>query len=194
MREANLAEVRLNLDGNDLIYETPGDVERGNPLDIVTVAEAHSATDVTGLRFKAKDVAKRLQLTWNTYSDLLAERDKLLAFKQYVHARLDVAGVSVDPESPHKAEGCRVGGRLDEVIDERDRLRVIVSRLNKRLLRATVTAAAEDPVKADARRENFIRAGGGVVCGDCGLAYSDHPQDPKDEFLNILCDRTRVKL
>lgn len=54
----------------------------------------------------------------------LAERDKLRAFKDYVHARLDAAGVSADPDSPHKAEGCRVGGRLDELIGGRDALRV----------------------------------------------------------------------
>ncbi len=48
-------------------------------------------------------------------AELTAERDKLLAFKTYVHKRLDDAGVSVDPESSHKAEGCRIGGRLDEV-------------------------------------------------------------------------------
>lgn len=47
---------------------------------------------------------------------VLAERDKLAAFKVYVHRRLDEAGVPADPESPHRAEGCRVGGRLDVVL------------------------------------------------------------------------------
>jgi hypothetical protein len=47
---------------------------------------------------------------------LRAERDKLLAFKAYVHSRLDAAGVPVDPDSPHKADGCRIGGRLDIVL------------------------------------------------------------------------------
>lgn len=40
---------------------------------------------------------------------------KLQAFKDYVHQRLDAMGVPVDPESPHKAAGCRIGGRLDYV-------------------------------------------------------------------------------
>ena len=44
-----------------------------------------------------------------------AERDKLQRFKDYVHGRLDRMGVPADPDSPHKAEGCRVGGRLDWV-------------------------------------------------------------------------------
>ncbi|MNK58674.1 hypothetical protein D3C87_777650 [compost metagenome] len=43
------------------------------------------------------------------------ERDALAKFKAYVHKRLDDMGIPVDPDSPHKAEGCRVGGRLDIV-------------------------------------------------------------------------------
>lgn len=54
---------------------------------------------------------------------LIIAAPSLLRFKRYVHARLDAAGVTVDPDSPHKAEGCRIGGRLDELIGERDRLR-----------------------------------------------------------------------
>ena len=41
---------------------------------------------------------------------------RLQAFKDYVHQRLDEAGVPADPDSPHKAAGCRVGGRLDVVL------------------------------------------------------------------------------
>jgi hypothetical protein len=55
--------------------------------------------------------------------DLTEERDAerkradaLEAFKAYVHKRLDDAGVPKDPESPHKAAGCRIGGRLDHVL------------------------------------------------------------------------------
>jgi len=54
--------------------------------------------------------------------DLKADRDKLQKFKDYVHARLDAAGVPTDPDSPHKAEGCRIGGRLDVLIGARDEL------------------------------------------------------------------------
>lgn len=49
-----------------------------------------------------------------------AERDQLQEFKDYVHTRLNMAGVPVDPESPHKAYGCRIGGRLDALFAERD--------------------------------------------------------------------------
>lgn len=51
---------------------------------------------------------------------LRTENVALAKFKAYVHQRLDDAGVPVDPDSPHKAEGCRVGGRLDVLIGERD--------------------------------------------------------------------------
>ena len=47
---------------------------------------------------------------------LKLERDKLRVFKDYVHKRLDDAGVEKDPESAHKANGCRIGGRLDIVL------------------------------------------------------------------------------
>lgn len=49
--------------------------------------------------------------------------EKLTAFKTYVHQRMDEAGVPVDPDSPHKVAGCRIGGRLDVLIGERDELR-----------------------------------------------------------------------
>jgi hypothetical protein len=63
----------------------------------------------------------------------LDELAALRAFKAYVHQRLDEAGVTVDPDSPHKAEGCRIGGRLDEVFAERDALRARVAGLETRL-------------------------------------------------------------
>lgn len=56
-----------------------------------------------------------------------AERDKLQAFKNWVHAYLDAKGVTVDPESPHKVEGCRIGGRMDEVFGELSTLRQLVA-------------------------------------------------------------------
>lgn len=62
---------------------------------------------------------------------LLSERDALLAFKNYVHQRLDAAGVPVDPDSPHKAEGCRVGGRLDWVFARLGRIAELEKSLPK---------------------------------------------------------------
>ena len=51
-------------------------------------------------------------------TDSLRERDKLQAFKDYVHGRLDQAGIPVDPPSEHRDAGCRIGGRLDIALSE----------------------------------------------------------------------------
>jgi hypothetical protein len=59
----------------------------------------------------------------NALLQLLEERERLQAFKAYVHERLDSAGVPLDPNSPHRDAGCRIGGRLDVLINERDLLR-----------------------------------------------------------------------
>lgn len=75
-------------------------VSIGNPRDIRLVCEAVARL--------TREVGR-----------LRAERDTLAKFKSYVHKRLDDAGVPVDPDSPHKAEGCRVGGRLDYVLAQR---------------------------------------------------------------------------
>lgn len=49
------------------------------------------------------------------------ERDDLLAFKTYVHKRLDEADVPHEvPESEHTKAGCRVGGRIDWLLERLD--------------------------------------------------------------------------
>jgi hypothetical protein len=55
-------------------------------------------------------------------------------------------GVSTDPDSPHKAEGCRIGGRLDELIGERDTLRERVAGLEKAM--ATVMKERDDAAQS----------------------------------------------
>jgi D-ribose pyranose/furanose isomerase RbsD len=83
------------------------------------------------------------------------ERDALAKFKAYVHARLDDAGVPVDPESPHKAEGCRIGGRLDVLLGERDATAVKVQKLEAvrdRVLKLTDGCAGTMVVSVSAIR------------------------------------------
>lgn len=53
-------------------------------------------------------------------SALLRERDALQAFKEYVHQRLDEAGIATHPPGEHTDAGCRVGQRMDLLIGERD--------------------------------------------------------------------------
>lgn len=52
----------------------------------------------------------------------------------------------------------------------------------------------EHPTDAANRREKFTRASGDVVCPSCQLEFRDHPNDPQDEFLKVLCNLDRVKL
>lgn len=66
---------------------------------------------------------------------LEAERDALKRFKEFVHRRLDTAGVETNPDGPHSKEGCRIGDRLDLVFGERDAL-------DKALASALVQASA----------------------------------------------------
>lgn len=57
--------------------------------------------------------------------ELEAERDKLQAFKTWVHAYLDAHGVPHHPPGTHGAEGCRIGDRMDWLME---RLRTAESR------------------------------------------------------------------
>jgi hypothetical protein len=50
--------------------------------------------------------------------ELKKQVGKLLAFKAYVHQRLDEAGVPVNPPGKHADKGCRIGQRLDLVLSK----------------------------------------------------------------------------
>ena len=54
---------------------------------------------------------------------LKSRAEKAEAFKTYVHERLDAMGVPHEVSSPHTDAGCRVGGRLDFIEGELERLR-----------------------------------------------------------------------
>lgn len=50
-----------------------------------------------------------------TADELAAQVEKLQAFKDFVHRRLDEMGIEPNPDGPHSKEGCRIGDRLDLV-------------------------------------------------------------------------------
>jgi hypothetical protein len=52
-----------------------------------------------------------------------AERDKLQRFKDWVHKYLDDHGVPHHPPGTHGAEGCRIGDRMDWLMNLVDELR-----------------------------------------------------------------------
>jgi hypothetical protein len=101
-RKAKLEEIRLNFDGDELIYETPGDEQRGNPLDIIKVVECFSAEDVTGLRFDAKEVAERIVRCWDTH-------ERLIAFVEMLIEMCDASGKNADSRGEAAARGREAG-------------------------------------------------------------------------------------
>lgn len=53
---------------------------------------------------------------------------KLQAFKDYVHQRLDEAGIPKEPNGEHSKAGCRVGDRLDiALLPQPDRAKATTS-------------------------------------------------------------------
>lgn len=52
-------------------------------------------------------------VAWQQRQRLKTVTAKFQRFKDYVHGRLDEAGVPSDPGGPHSEQGCRVGDRLD---------------------------------------------------------------------------------
>lgn len=50
----------------------------------------------------------------DAFKEMKEERDKLLAFKTWVHSWLDANGVPADPDPEKTAStGCRIGGRME---------------------------------------------------------------------------------
>ena len=66
---------------------------------------------------------------------LLEQKDKdiekLSAFKSYVHNRLDEAGVEKEPNGEHSKHGCRIGDRLDIVLEKQNEVNELVEGLLK---------------------------------------------------------------
>jgi len=57
-------------------------------------------------------------VTTTAFQDLVRLCEKLEAFKNYVHQRLDAMGIEKEPNGKHSANGCRIGDRLD-LLEER---------------------------------------------------------------------------
>jgi len=113
-------------DGNNcytICYGWPGDDD-----DVIIVGAEDTEEDANEARSRLNGIVEPLRAS---LSEERQRADKLQAFKDYVHKRLDDAGIDKDPESEHKAAGCRIGGRLDIVLSERRR--------NEELKQQTIT-------------------------------------------------------
>lgn len=110
------------------------DPEIGLVPDVLEIAARHEADYLARLS-AAEGQAAHFQRLADTMAE---QRDALAAFKAYVHRRLDTAGVPTHPDGPHSAQGCRIGDRLEIVIDGRDRADTATERLR----------AAEERVRA----------------------------------------------
>lgn len=71
---------------------------------------------VTELNGFAKIIKTKSKLKKESISDLKSKLKKLQDFKDYVHKRLDEAGVEKEPNGEHSKHGCRIGDRLDIVL------------------------------------------------------------------------------
>lgn len=108
---------------------------------------------------------------------LQEERDKLQAFKTWVHAYLDGQGVPHHPPGTHGAEGCRIGDRMDWVWAEFARLRSLLSAL----------ADAAGPFAAFARIPGLWASGTATVVPGPGGVGTRVPAG--DDYTRLLAAR-----
>lgn len=71
---------------------------------------------VRGAGLAMDDLCKQIDGSVRVASEALANVAALQAFKDYVHQRLDEAGVPINTDGPHSGHGCRIGDRLDIVL------------------------------------------------------------------------------
>lgn len=84
------------------------------------VDELRRAASFRLMMADAPDATEGSAMSDRKDADLMAraaERlEKQEKFKEYVHARLDAAGVEQRPDGEHSKAGCRIGDRLDIVL------------------------------------------------------------------------------
>lgn len=101
---------------NDLsIAKQDVDIERGRITLLIKGIEQRD-TEIIQLK-KQLEVFSSQSIKIGEIGELKEKVEKLQAFKDYVHQRLDDAGVEKEPNGEHSEHGCRIGDRLDLVLN-----------------------------------------------------------------------------
>lgn len=149
----------------------PGDpITLGEPAGYALVMDS-----VCGRPYSEDDVIADIVST-NDESEraLRAQIAKLQAFKDYVHKRLDDAGVPTHPDGEHSKAGCRIGDRLDIALTATHKLGRV--REGAELLRSINNAAGHSEIIAELLDE-ILREVGAVIervicfCKGCDLKW-----------------------
>ena len=124
-----LAEYRNNgkLHPEFLPVTTYDLVQSGYPVPNkgVMVARGWGGSDAEGRLLPSNGQWIKRDDYLNQLTELQELKDrvaKLQAFKDYVHQRLDEAGIEKEPEGEHSKAGCRIGDRLDIVLNQVNQL------------------------------------------------------------------------
>lgn len=73
---------------------------------------------VAGAGQAMDELAKHIDGAVRVAAEANADVLKLQSFKDYVHERLDDAGIPTHPDGEHSKAGCRVGDRLDIALEQ----------------------------------------------------------------------------
>jgi predicted chitinase len=122
------------------------------------------------------------KLNQHAYERLVAEDIAWLEKQPRTLEREHVIGIVRESVAFYYPADELTDGRID-----RGRAERIIAKLN----------AAAESLRARIQRmahPEAPRAGGDVTCERCGLPYRDHPSDPVESFLTVLCDGSLVKL
>lgn len=88
-------------------------------------------------------------------------------------------------EAPLRAELAAAQTRIDSLTRRFAKSRAAAKGYAARLSRHEIELG---------KLEDFNRAGGEIVCEECGLDYNDHANHPVHEWITVLCDGRLVKL
>lgn len=146
--------------GNDLELIARTD-EYGPILEYYPFTESIDRKEIPRADFEREALPRFAAIYEAAFGRKMPDADaieKLAGFKAYVHRRLDEAGIPADPDSPHKAEGCRIGGRLDIVLGRRCSLdddgaykRGYVAAMDDAARKEIETSVTPDPVAEAAK-------------------------------------------